>query len=139
MESLQSTTVKLRDVLVKGFISVGSTDLMDSIDIIHPHKYIVEQSGDRSVIKGRYFHGSRRDLIAKPTGIDFLYDPVSEDENDYQDNVDNCDHQNDTNVCDHQNNANICDHHNDDKTISTVVNAQMHQNDLKWLCGEEDV
>jgi len=161
MESLKSTTIKLRDVLKKGFISVGSTDLMESIDITHPHKYIVEQSGARSVIKGRYFHGSRRELIAEPTGIDFTYDPVSDNESEDKSD-DKCDDKCDYNCDDYQNdnlnnnfsiNDNDVDYYqkpivqndceqppNPDETVTTDVNANhMPQNDLRWLCDKEVV
>jgi hypothetical protein len=139
MESLQSTTLKLRDILVKGFISVGSTDLMDSIDITHPHKYIVEQSGAKSTIKGRYFHGSRRDLIAKPTGIDFTYDPVSDEEkseDEEKENNINDDYHNEMNT--YRNDHNQLSE-SDETVVPRISMIDSHQNDLKWLCEEEVV
>jgi hypothetical protein len=76
MDDVSVKTVKLRDIIGKGFISVGSTDLMDTLDIT----YCAKNQNIKPLIKGKYLHGSRKKLIAKPTQIEFEYDPVSDDE-----------------------------------------------------------
>jgi len=78
MENVETKIIKLQDILTKGFISVGSVDIMDPIDIIYP----LIDNNIKPCIKGKYMHGSRRRLIADQTEINFEYDPESDPEPD---------------------------------------------------------
>lgn len=69
---------KLRDLINNGFVSVGSTDLMETIKIRVPNKTI--HPSTRPKIVGRYMHGSRKRLFADRTGLDFEYEPESDNE-----------------------------------------------------------
>lgn len=87
-------TIKLKDILEKGFISIGSTDIMDPVNISCPHPLL---EGLKPKITGRYMHGSRKELISKPTNINFEYDfdsdtEVVEDKKDYFDFDETLDH-----------------------------------------------
>jgi hypothetical protein len=84
MDSMQCKVIRLRDLLEKGYISVGSVDLMDSLEIIYPDKRI-NQPVKPPTVRGLYMHGSRRQLIGGCTKIDFEYDPPS----DCDDHLDN--------------------------------------------------
>lgn len=75
MDIVESKTFKLRDILSKGFVSIGSTDIMDPVDIIYP----LIGNNKKPCIRGKYIHGSRK-LIFETTNIDFTYDPESDDE-----------------------------------------------------------
>jgi len=88
-------TIKLKDILEKGFISIGSTDIMDPVNISCPHPLL---EGLKPKITGRYMHGSRKELISKSTNINFEYDfdsdteVIEEDKKDYFDFDDTCEH-----------------------------------------------
>lgn len=79
MEKTSVKIVTLREILNKGYISIGSTDHMETLDIVHPSQLI---SSDKPKIIGKYMYGSRKALIGDQLGIDFLMDPESEPESD---------------------------------------------------------
>lgn len=83
MDNMNVKLITLRDLLETGFVSVGSIDLMDTMKITYPcPKYSESESHLKARIEGKYMHGSRKQLIVKPTGIDFELDPSeSDDEN----------------------------------------------------------
>lgn len=72
-----SKTITLRELLEKGFVKLGSTDIMESLDITYPDKAF---SNDKPIIKGKYLHGSRKDLISNRVDVDFICDPPSEED-----------------------------------------------------------
>jgi len=72
-------TFKLGDLLKQGMITVGSTDIMETLTIQYPDPSYVEMglSNDKPKIKGKYLHGSRNQLISIPTKTDFILEPLS--------------------------------------------------------------
>lgn len=72
--------IKIRDILQKGFINVGSLDEMETLKITYPIPNTINKESDKPIIKGTYMHGSRKQYISDPTGIDFLNDPESDNE-----------------------------------------------------------
>lgn len=88
MNNMNVTLVTLRDLLEKGFMSVGSIDLMDTMKITYPcpkysdmfNKNVDVFNKLKPRIKGKYMHGSRKKLIIEPTGIDFELNPYDSDE-----------------------------------------------------------
>ncbi len=76
MDNVNVKTIRLRDIIEKGFITIGSTDIMETLDITYPNPAL--NNKNKPTIKGKYIHGSRKELITYPTGIDFIYDPESE-------------------------------------------------------------
>jgi hypothetical protein len=86
MNDVSTKIIKLRDLIENGFISVGSTDIMDNLQIQYPHPVLARSTMVKPNIKGIYMHGSRKQLIAGPTNIVFDYDPVSDGEYDTEDN-----------------------------------------------------
>lgn len=74
MDNVKTSIIKLRDIIEKGYISVGSVDLMDSVRIVCPHPDL----NLKSKISGRYMHGSRKAIISNTTNIEFSYEPDSD-------------------------------------------------------------
>jgi hypothetical protein len=68
----------LRDLLQKGFISSGTIDIMEPIEIVYPNRTLFP--GTKPKIIGKYMHGSRRSLIGEKLNVDFDYDPESDHE-----------------------------------------------------------
>lgn len=81
MYDVSHKNISLRQLLEKGFISVGSTDIMETLDIEYP----LFNTTKKPTIKGKYMHGSRKKLILEKTGIDFTLDPESDEEINNQD------------------------------------------------------
>lgn len=112
MEDVKTKQITLRNILESGIVSVGSTDLMETINISYPDQRICS---NKPTINGLYMHGSRRRLIAEPLGEKFIYDPESDHENfDFDDDLDS-------------------DHENLDND-NEIVNKSNKQ-DMSWLCN----
>ena len=77
MNELKTRVITLRELLEKGFISIGSTDSMETVDITYPTP---GYSDSKPVIKGTYMHGSRKIMIGQKTGVEFEYEPDSAEE-----------------------------------------------------------
>ena len=78
MEDSRTKTIKLKDILEKGFVNVGSVDLIETLSIRYPHPVLQNDDSLKPLVKGMYLHGSRKRLIGEPTNIDFSYDPESD-------------------------------------------------------------
>jgi hypothetical protein len=135
MQTVSSNNIKLKDIIEKGFISVGSVDIMDTVNITYPHKYITDRTKEKPTIKGTYLHGSRRELIGETTGIDFEYDPPSEleNENEYVD-FDDFDNLNQSANNDKDNALNTNNDTNNELTVS-CINQSKNSNEpnFDWL------
>ena len=107
MEDVKTKQITLRSILESGVVSVGSTDLMETINIKYPDQRICS---DKPTITGMYMHGSRRRLIAEPLDTEFNYDPESDHEQCDFDSSDDSD--------------------NGETTSKTVCN-------MDWLCGKD--
>lgn len=137
MEDVRTKVIKLKDILEKGFVNVGSVDLMETISIRYPHAILSSsalqqgtecQPSLKPLIKGIYLHGSRKRLIAEPTNINFSYDPESDRESvDFSDD-DNL-NDDDTLHIEPRNNDN-------DQKENDDTNDQKSSNisNLSWLC-----
>lgn len=89
MIDVKEKQITLKQILEKGIITVGSTDIMETINISYPDQRI---SNDPPTIKGLYMHGSRKRLIAEYLNTEFMYDPASEHEyDDFDDETNNND------------------------------------------------
>jgi hypothetical protein len=113
MHDVNKKTIRLEELFVNGIISVGSTDLMETLKICYPDPRI---NKNKPKITGRYMHGSRRRLIAKPLNVEFELDPASEPECEY--NNPECEHINDPE----------CEYNNDLAWLCSIDNSQHSQN-----------
>jgi hypothetical protein len=77
MNFVKSRSIKLRQLLTEGVITVGSVDTMETLTIVYPDQRV---SQVKPVIKGRYMHGSREILISEKVNIHFDLDPASDHE-----------------------------------------------------------
>ena len=77
MENVTERKITLRDILEQGIVSIGSTDIMESLTICYPDSRI---SNKKPSVKGLYMHGSRKRLIAETLNTEFDYDPESDHE-----------------------------------------------------------
>lgn len=133
MECVKKRSITLREILEKGFLSIGSIDLMETVNITYPNKHLVEGQTNvtKPLIKGMYLHGSRRRLISDPTKIDFDYDPESDHETfDFDENEDD-DFNNRDNQEQNQNQSQESESQNRDVENSKKPSGP----DLDWLQG----
>lgn len=77
MESYEKKVFKLRDLLQNGVLTIGSTDLMETLKIVYPDNRFYDA---KPTIKGLYMHGSRKRLIAETCETEFEYEPESDHE-----------------------------------------------------------
>ena len=106
MDNVKTRKITLKSILESGVVSVGSTDLMETINISYPDQRICTK---KPTITGLYMHGSRRRLIAEPLDTEFNYDPESDHEN-----------------------VEFDDDDNDNENIPGTTNMN---NDMSWLCN----
>lgn len=109
MEDVKMKQITIRDILEQGVLSVGSTDLMETVSICYPDPRLINT---KPLIKGLYMHGSRRRLIAEPLETEFTYDPDSDHETFNFDNDSFSD--------------------NEDVTSNNKSNY-----DMNWLCNDD--
>jgi hypothetical protein len=75
MESFDKCTFSLGELLTKGIIINGCSDLIDSLQITLPdNKY----TDEKPKINGKFLHGSRKELFRDLSDVDFTYEPESE-------------------------------------------------------------
>lgn len=83
MDNKSITVFTLKDLLLKGFIKSGSTDLIENLDFNYP---ILDRNNGLGIqvenpkINGKYMHGSRTRIFNESTGIDFDLNPESDRE-----------------------------------------------------------
>jgi hypothetical protein len=71
MKNVSKKTVTLNELLTKGYMSVGSTDTMEPLDL--------EYNNDILKVKGLCIHGSRKELIGNKLGLETVYEPENSD------------------------------------------------------------
>lgn len=135
MEKTVKKKIKLRDLLLNGVTTIGSTDTMETLQINIPDKRI---SSKKPSIVGKFMHGSRKHLIAVPLDIDFDYDPESEPEPDNTDFDFDIDDDVIDDVIDDiiNNNNNVANVANVDN-VDNIVNSNSNKKtiDIDWLCA----
>jgi hypothetical protein len=82
MRVVDKCSFSLDELLTKGLIINGDSDLIDSLQITIPDKSYTDE---KPKIVGKYFHGSRKKLFSG-VDVDFMYDPSSSDDEKEVDN-----------------------------------------------------
>lgn len=76
MRVVDKCSFSLDELLTKGLIINGDSDLIDSLKITIPDKSYTDK---KPKIVGKFFHGSRKKLFSG-VDVEFMYDPSSSDD-----------------------------------------------------------